>query len=157
MLIVEPKEIFMSKRSLLILGAVAAMTVSGAYAGVTFGVDNNNMGRVPIGETNYSTNRMYRIDEMRSNAVNDAMTEFPEESTKSGEKKITDVIKEPELRTPAASFKSSFSATKERKDASSQYGFGATNIPSGVNDSKTIYTDDLGRLHFFGKANQFKD
>lgn len=148
----------MSKRSLLILGTVIAMTVSGAYAGVTFGVDNNNMGRVPIGESNYSTNRSYRMESMRSNAVNGAMKEFAEEdSTASSEKKITDVIKEPELRTPAASFKSSFSANKEPKDASSLYGFGATNIPSGVNDSKTIYTDDLGRLHFFGKANQIRE
>lgn len=148
----------MSKRSLLILGVVAAMTVSSAYAGVTFGVDNNNMGRVPIGENNYSTNRTYRMESMRSNAVNDAMMEFSEEDkAANSEKKITDVIKEPELRTPAPSFKSSFGATKERRDASSPYGFGATNIPSGVNDSKTIYTDDLGRLHFFGKANQIRE
>jgi len=28
---------------------------------------------------------------------------------------------------------------------------------SGVNNTKTIYTDDLGRMHFFGKANRFKD
>ena len=27
---------------------------------------------------------------------------------------------------------------------------------SGVNASKTIYTDDLGRLHFFGKGNLIK-
>lgn len=27
----------------------------------------------------------------------------------------------------------------------------------GVNESKTIYTDDLGRLHFFGKGNIIKE
>lgn len=32
-----------------------------------------------------------------------------------------------------------------------------TGHDSGVNESKSIYTDDLGRLHFFGKANRFKD
>ena len=42
-------------------------------------------------------------------------------------------------------------------DASAQFGQGMTNLNSGVNDSKTIYTDDLGRLHFFGRANQIKE
>ena len=46
---------------------------------------------------------------------------------------------------------------KEGLDPSYHKGY-STNIPSaGVNDSKTIYTDDLGRLHFFGKGNVVKD
>ena len=32
-----------------------------------------------------------------------------------------------------------------------------TGHDAGVNDTKSIYTDDLGRLHFFGKANRFKE
>ena len=48
--------------------------------------------------------------------------------------------------------------TYERKmDASAPFGYGMTNINSGVNESKTIYTDDLGRLHFFGRANQIRE
>ena len=31
-----------------------------------------------------------------------------------------------------------------------------TGADSGVNDSKSIYTDDLGRLHFFGKGSLFR-
>ena len=146
----------MSKRSLLMLGISAAMTVSCAYAGVTFGVDNSNMSRVPIGESSYSTNRSLRMEGMQSSAVNDAMMEYSKEDA-NGEKKVTDVIRESSLTKPAASFKSSFTTTKDKMDASGAYGFSGTNIPSGVNDSKTIYTDDLGRLHFFGKANQIKE
>ena len=36
----------------------------------------------------------------------------------------------------------------------SKYTFTPT---SGVNDSKTIYTDDLGRLHFFGRGNLIRE
>jgi hypothetical protein len=50
---------------------------------------------------------------------------------------------------PASSYKPVYSYDSYSDDL---YGF-----QSGVNESKTIYTDDLGRLHFFGKANQFKD
>ena len=44
-------------------------------------------------------------------------------------------------------------------DASASFGQGATNLSpnSGVNNSKTIYTDDLGRLHFFGKNNIIRE
>ena len=50
-------------------------------------------------------------------------------------------------------------------DASSPYGYGNTNLPdrkvrdaeSGVNGSKTMYTDDIGRLHFFGKGNIIRE
>ena len=151
---IKPKEKFMSKRSLLFLVVATAMTISCAHASVTFGVDNSNMGRVPIGESSYSTNRTLRMERAQSNAVNDAMMEFGQEEN--GEKNVTDVVKRSSLETPAPSFKSSFSNTEERTDASGRYGFDAYN-PSGVNDSKTIYTDDLGRLHFFGKANLIKE
>ena len=135
------------------------MTIPCVYAGVTFSVDNN-MSRIPWGETNYSsTNRNMRMEAAGSSAVNDAMMEFTEKKEDAGvsEPKVTDVIKEQKPIVPAASFKSTYTSTKESRDPSSPYGMGATNIPSGVNDSKTIYTDGLGRLHFFGKANQIRE
>lgn len=77
------------------------------------------------------------------------------EETKNVETDITKVIKEnSQLQKPA--FKSSYTSTKEPLDASYHKGYN-TNIPARVNDSKTIYTDDLGRLHFFGKANLIKE
>jgi hypothetical protein len=43
-------------------------------------------------------------------------------------------------------------------DASASFGNGATYLPgAGVNNSKTLYTDDIGRLHFFGKGNIIKE
>lgn len=77
------------------------------------------------------------------------------EEAKNVETDITKVIKEnPQAQKPA--FKSSYTSTKEPLDASYHRGY-STNIPARVNDSKTMYTDDLGRLHFFGKANLIKE
>ena len=81
--------------------------------------------------------------------------EFSTNKTKQVETDITKVIKEKPV-VPASSFKSSYSAQKAPMDASKYQGY-STNIPAGVNDSKTIYTDDLGRLHFFGKGNIVKE
>lgn len=36
------------------------------------------------------------------------------------------------------------------------YGY-ATGGKQGVNGTKTIYTDGIGRIHFFGKKNRIKD
>ena len=70
---------------------------------------------------------------------------------------ITNVIKERPASTAVSSFKSSYTSKKEGLDASYHKGY-STNIPtSGVNDSKTLYTDDLGRLHFFGKGNLIRE
>ena len=81
--------------------------------------------------------------------------EFATSKAKQAETDITNVIKEKPV-VPASSFKSSYSAQKAPLDASRQNGYN-TNLPAGVNDSKTIYTDDLGRLHFFGKGNIVKE
>lgn len=81
--------------------------------------------------------------------------EFTTSKAKQAETDITNVIKEKPV-VPASSFKSSYSAQKAPLDASRHQGYN-TNIPAGVNDSKTIYTDELGRLHFFGKGNIIKE
>lgn len=69
---------------------------------------------------------------------------------------ITSVIKEKPV-VPTSNHKSSLSYEKGKMDASLHGGYGGTAIPSGVNDSKTMYRDDLGRLHFFGKGNIIKE
>lgn len=92
----------------------------------------------------FGADRQMNMQAAQNQAINDA------------EMDIMDVIKEKPV-VPAGSHKSSFSAEKGKMDASSFYGQGGTNIPAGVNDSKTIYTDDLGRLHFFGKGNIIKE
>ena len=38
-------------------------------------------------------------------------------------------------------------------DPSASFGQGGTYLPgSSLNNSKTIYTDDIGRMHFMGKG-----
>ena len=79
------------------------------------------------------------------------------QEVKNVETDITNVIKERPATSTGSSFKSSYTSKKEGLDPSYHKGY-STNIPSaGVNNSKTIYTDDLGRLHFFGKANQIRE
>ena len=71
---------------------------------------------------------------------------------------ITKVIKERENVPVSSKTKASFTAEDRKMDASASFGNGATFLPSsGVNESKTIYTDDIGRLHFFGKGNLIKE
>ena len=68
------------------------------------------------------------------------------------------MIKEKDVVPASSRSKVTITTEQRRMDASAPYGYGMTDIrPAGVNESKTIYTDDIGRLHFFGKANQFKD
>ena len=69
---------------------------------------------------------------------------------------ITKVIQE-RPQEQKASFKSTYSSEQRKMDASAPYGYGMTNIPAGVNDSKTMYRDDIGRIHFFGKGNLIKE
>ena len=71
---------------------------------------------------------------------------------------ITDVIKERTDVPVSSRTKATFSTEGRTMDPSASFGQGATYLPtSGVNESKTIYTDDLGRLHFFGKGNLIKE
>ncbi|MBE7703001.1 MAG: hypothetical protein E7Z89_03000 [Cyanobacteria bacterium SIG28] len=94
--------------------------------------------------------------------VNEAVDKYSQkenivkDSVKNTEQDITSVIKE-RTDVPTSNYKSSFSFEKGKMDASNHYGIGGTNIQSGVNDSKTIYKDEIGRLHFFGKANQIRE
>lgn len=93
----------------------------------------------------FGANHQMNMQAAQASAVNEA------------EMDIMDVIKEKPV-VPAGSHKSTFSYEKGKMDASNFNGMGGTNIPAqGVNDSKTIYTDDLGRLHFFGKGNIIKE
>lgn len=149
----------MSKKSFYVIGILSAFVLSAglAFAEVQSPIYTDGIGREHfLGRGGYSGVRHMQMNEAQANLVNDAVNEFSQkEETET--KNITDVIKEKEY-VPAASHKSTFSSEKGKLDASRPYGYGSTNLPtSGVNDSKTIYTDDLGRLHFFGKANQIRE
>lgn len=112
-----------------------------------------------LGRGGYSTVRTLQMGEAQAAAVNEVANETCRpEAKKSVETDITDVIKERTDVPVSSRTKATFSTEGRSMDPSASFGQGATYLPtSGVNESKTIYTDDLGRLHFFGKGNLIKE
>ena len=71
--------------------------------------------------------------------------------------KHTNVIKK-QNEVPVSSKKATFTSETRPMDPSASFGHGGTYLPSSsLNNSKTIYTYDIGRVHFFGKGNIIKD
>ena len=139
-----------------------------------------------LGRGGYSTVRTMQMNEAQANFVNDADLKFSnketeikktidtskeeaiikaeeaktkfETSSKEVETDITKVIKDRTDVPVSSKTKASFTSEDRKMDPSATFGKGATYLPSsGVNESKTIYTDDIGRLHFFGKGNLIKE
>ena len=128
-----------------------------------------------LGKGGYSSVRQTQMNQVQADFVNDAVNNY---SAKKDEIKesietvnsdintskdmvetdITNVIKERTDIPVSSKTKASFSADNRTMDPSATFGRGATYLPSsGVNESKTLYTDELGRLHFFGKGNLIKE
>lgn len=160
----------MTKKSLVILTMVLFVTASSAMAETTIQqiqspIYTDDIGRSHfLGRGGYSTVRNLQMGEAYSSAVNEVAnnTKKIEKDTKKTinevETDITTVIKENEDVPVSSRTKATFSTQNRTMDPSASFGQGATYIPSaGVNESKTIYTDDLGRLHFFGKGNIIKE
>lgn len=122
-----------------------------------------------LGRGGYSSVRHTQMNGMQADFVNDAVNNFSKkekeaksievkkDNTANSETNIMDVIKEKSSVPVSSKTKATFSSEQRKMDASAPYGYGVTNIPSGVNNSKTMYTDELGRLHFFGKGNLIKE
>ena len=75
-------------------------------------------------------------------------------------KKSTVTVKENEpvgdKIVPASSLGGGDDYSYEKGNDGYIYGY-ATGGEQGVNETKTIYTDGIGRIHFFGKKNRIKD
>ena len=128
-----------------------------------------------LGRGGYSTMRQINMQGMEAGAVNDAinyhsnkmtkdvenveneLTKDIEDTTKAVHTDITNVIKEKQTVPVSTRAKSTYTSEQRKLDPSAPFGMGMTNINSGVNESKTIYTDEIGRLHFFGKGNLIKE
>ena len=117
-----------------------------------------------INDVQYNTKKQEIIDKANEVAKQteekiEDMKSFSTQEAKKYDAKDVDIpsVITEKTTVPAASHKSSFTYEKGKMDASLHGGYGGTAIPSGVNDSKTMYRDDLGRLHFFGKGNIIKD
>ena len=117
-----------------------------------------------LGKGGYSSVRHIDMGAAQADAINEVSKDMQKASDEikktvdAVETDITKVIKEKNEVPVANKSKASFSTEDRQMDPSATFGRGATYLPSsGVNNSKTIYTDDIGRLHFFGKGNLIKD
>ena len=156
----------MSKKYFVSLGIIATilLTTGISVADVQSPIYTDDVGRSHfLGRGGYSTTRQVQMDATQADIVNQTVNELSKNNetlviNNPTEKKITDVIKEKDVVPASSRSKMTITPEQRRMDASAPYGYGMTDIrPAGVNESKTIYTDDIGRLHFFGRANQFKD
>ncbi len=170
----------MTKKILLIFGLIS--TISCVYAAEST-IYTDDIGRMHFmgKEAGYSGMPAMRGQQAQTKMINETAKEFSKEQqqefsrqkeelsrqqkeviqeqqnyTNKTQRNILDVIEESKGTTPKSQHKSVYTGEKEALDASNPYGY-STNIKNGVNDAKTIYTDDIGRLHFFGKDSKVKN
>ena len=149
------------KKLLIISMLILIATMNTSYANTIINeiqspIYTDDLGRSHfLGKGGYSSTR--HID--MGNAYSEAINEVTNQTVKKNvDTDITSVIKEKNEIPVSSKAKATFSSQNRTMDASASFGQGATYLPdSGVNNSKTIYTDDLGRLHFFGKGNLIRE
>ena len=160
----------MSKKYLLLFAIATIFSTSVAMAETTIQqiqspIYTDDIGRSHfLGRGGYSSVRHIDMGAAQADAINEVSRDMQrvqkevKETMNEAETDITNVIKEKTEVPVSSRAKASFTAEDRKMDASASFGHGATYLPSsGVNESKTIYTDDLGRLHFFGKGNLIKE
>ena len=160
----------MSKKYLVLLAVATIISTGVAFAETTVQqiqspIYTDDIGRSHfLGRGGYSSVRHIDMGAAQADAINEVSKDMQKvqkevkETVNEVETDITNVIKERANVPVSSKTKASFSAEDRKMDASASFGRGATYLPSsGVNESKTIYTDDLGRLHFFGKGNLIRE
>lgn len=117
-----------------------------------------------LGRGGYSSVRHIDMGAAQADAINEVSRDMQrtekevKQTVNSVETDITSVIKERTDVPVSTKTKATFTTNDRQMDPSASFGKGATYLPSsGVNESKTIYTDEIGRLHFFGKGNLIKE
>ena len=160
----------MSKKYIILLGLTIFMSTGLVIAESTIQqiqspIYTDGIGRSHfLGKGGYSSVRHIDMGAAQADAINEVSRDMQrvqnevKETKKEVETDITNVIKERTNVPVSSKTKASFTTEDRKMDPSASFGRGATYLPSsGVNESKTIYTDDLGRLHFFGKGNLIKE
>lgn len=127
----------MLKKYFIALSLVFTLSTTLAYA-------NNG---IMMNQGGYSGVRQLEMNSVQNDLVNQAVNELSNPANE--ENNESNYV-------PASSYKSNYSYKKGDIDATGIYGYGELPV-SGVNESKTIYTDDMGRLHFFGKGSEIKE
>lgn len=165
----------MSKKYFLSIGLTVALLISTGIVmaettiqQIQSPIYTDDIGRSHfLGRGGYSSVRHLEMGEAHAAAVNEVAntTKKTEKEIKTdvnnahgaSDTDITNVIKERTNIPVSSKTKVNYTSDDRKMDPSASFGNGATCLPnSGVNESKTIYTDDLGRLHFFGKGNIVK-
>ncbi len=165
----------MSKKYFLALGFAMALIISTGIVmaettiqQIQSPIYTDDIGRSHfLGRGGYSSVRHLEMGEAQAAAVNEVANTSKKvekeiktdinNACETNDTDITNVIKERTDVPVSSKTKVNFTSENRKMDPSASFGQGATYIPSsGVNESKTIYTDDLGRLHFFGKGNIVK-
>ena len=116
-----------------------------------------------LGRGGYSSTRNMQMGEAYNSAINEVSQDMQRSQKEVKEKldnpdiDITSVINE-RKDVNTSKTKASFTSDKRIMDPTASFGQGSTYLPSSnLNNSKTIYKDDIGRLHFFGKGNLIKE
>ena len=141
----------MSKKFLTTIAMVSAfvLTVCAAQA-----YPQNTLFGTGYGFAGYNN---FNNGAAETKAISAPVKEFKETTTESAginynyEKNVSNVARDHD-EAPNAGYKTTY--TYIEKDMSDYNPY--TGADAGVNDSKSIYTDDLGRLHFFGKGSHFR-
>ena len=142
----------MSKKYLTTIAIISAFVIT---AGVAEAYPQNTLFGTGYGFAGYNN---YSNGAAEASAINKPKKQFVETTTETtdseyadGIRKVSDVARDHD-EAPNAGYKTTY--TYIEKDMSDYNPY--TGADSGVNDSKSIYTDDLGRMHFFGKGSLFR-
>jgi len=141
----------MSKKYLTILTVISALVIAAGAANAypqntLFGTGYGFAGYNNFGDGVNESHAINAKKQFVETTTTEANDEFAE-----GIKKVSDVARDHD-EAPNAGYKTTY--TYIEKDMSDYNPY--TGADSGVNDSKSIYTDGLGRLHFFGKGSLFR-
>ena len=167
----------MNKKQILLSTIAIILSITVSYAETTIQqiqspIYTDGIGRSHfLGKGGYSSVRSIDMNQAQADFVNDATMQYSnkkeiaketvENAKQEVETDITKVIKEKEIVPVTSKNKMTINPEDRKLDPSASFGQGSTYLPSvnnsGVNKSKTMYTDDIGRLHFFGKGNLIKE
>ena len=142
----------MSKKYLTTLAVVSAFALT---IGAANAYPQNTLFGTGYGFAGYNN---FSNGAAAANAIDAPKKQFVEEKVtapseeESFYKNVSDISRDHYDEAPNAGYKTKY--TYIEKDMSDYNPY--TGADSGVNDTKSIYTDDLGRLHFFGKGSKFR-
>ena len=138
------------------LTAIAIISTFIVTAGMVQAYPQNQLfgtGYGFAGYTNFSNgaNESKAINTPQKQFVETTSYDANDSAYKDGIKNVSDIARDHD-EAPNAGYKTTY--TYIEKDPSDYNPY--TGADSGVNETKSIYTDGLGRLHFFGKGSLFR-